>query len=188
MIPDIKADNILQDIKDQSILEAFTKAELSTPSPRKFVGDATIYASRTFDLPRQFGEPVLSDFGAAVRGDLKRNHDAQPAVYRSPEVMLKAESSYPVDIWNVGVMVCLPCVRVVKTQLTMKQISDIFQGRHLFLGNDPDGQGYSTRAHLAEVIGILGMPPHDLLKKGRRSHEFFAEDGMALTLNTCLLY
>lgn len=49
---------------------------------------------------------MLSDFGSAVRGDQRRNHDAQPNVYRSPEVMLKVDWSYPVDIWNVGVMVC----------------------------------------------------------------------------------
>lgn len=47
----------------------------------------------------------------------------------------------------------------------------------MFYGNDPDGKGYSTRAHLAEVIGILGPPPSDMLKRGMRSHEFFAEDG-----------
>lgn len=102
---DIKADNILQDIVDERILEAFAKAEIAAPSPRKFVDNSPIYASRTFGLPRRFGGPVLGDFGAAVRGDVKRNHDAQPAVYRAPEVMLKAEWSYPVDIWNVGVMV-----------------------------------------------------------------------------------
>lgn len=87
------------------MLEAFTKAELTDPSPRKYVGDVTVYASRAFDLPQKFGDPVLSDFGSAVCGDLKRNHDAQPAIYRSPEVMLRAEWSYPVDIWNVGAMV-----------------------------------------------------------------------------------
>lgn len=107
MIADIKADNILQDIADKSILEDFTQAELTTSSARKSVGDAIIYASRPFGLPKRFGGPVLSDFGAAVRADLKRNHDAQPAVYRSPEVMLEAEWSYPVDIWNVGAMVCV---------------------------------------------------------------------------------
>lgn len=48
----------------------------------------------------------MSDFGSAVRGDEKQDHDAQPNVYRSPEVMLMTEWSYPVDIWNVGVMVC----------------------------------------------------------------------------------
>ena len=50
---------------------------------------------------------MLSDFGSAVRGDETRVHNAQPNVYRSPEVMLKAKWSYPVDIWNVGVMVCI---------------------------------------------------------------------------------
>lgn len=47
----------------------------------------------------------------------------------------------------------------------------------MFYGNDPDGKGYSTRAHLAEVIGMLGPPPTDLLKRGIRSHLFFSEDG-----------
>ncbi|ODA79301.1 hypothetical protein RJ55_04894 [Drechmeria coniospora] len=108
----------------------------------------------------RFGGPVLSDFGAAVRGDVKRNQDAQPAMYRAPEVMLQAEWSYPVDIWNVGAM-----------------IWDIFQGRHLFYGSDPDDGDYSTRAHLAEVIALLGPPPLDLLDRGQRSREFFTEDG-----------
>ncbi|EHK96083.1 putative Serine/threonine-protein kinase spk-1 [Glarea lozoyensis 74030] len=44
-------------------------------------------------------------------------------------------------------------------------------------GQDPDGSGYKTRAHLAEVIGFLGPPPLDLLKRGLRSREWFHEDG-----------
>ena len=102
---DLKADNVLQELVDQGVLDAFTKAELETPSARKSVGGATVYTSRRFGLPEEFGDVVLGDFGAAVRGDVKRNHDAQPYVYRSPEVMLKTEWSYPVDIWNVGAMV-----------------------------------------------------------------------------------
>jgi hypothetical protein len=47
----------------------------------------------------------------------------------------------------------------------------------MFQGNDPDGKGYSTRAHLAEVIGMLGPPPLDLLREGTRSSEFFDEEG-----------
>lgn len=57
------------------------------------------------------------------------------------------------------------------------QIWDLFEGKHMFHGNDPDGKGYSTRAHLAEVIEILGPPPADILKHGIRSKEFFDEDG-----------
>jgi hypothetical protein len=134
---------------------------METPSPRKFIDGAPVYMSRRFGLPNDFGRIVLSDFGCAVRGDLKRNHDAQPNVYRSPEVMLKAPWSYPADIWNVEAM-----------------IWDVFQGQHLFYGVDPaPEQGYTTRAHLAEVIGLLGPPPLDLLQRGVRSKEFFSEDG-----------
>lgn len=58
------------------------------------------------------------------------------------------------------------------------QIWDLFYDHHLFYGQDPDGKGYSTRAHLAELIGTLGAPPTDLLKRGKRSQEFFDENGM----------
>ena len=54
---------------------------------------------------------------------------------------------------------------------------DLFERRHLFYGNDPNGKGYSTRAHLAEVMGVLGPPPLDMPQRGKRSHEFFTEDG-----------
>lgn len=95
-----------------------------------------------------------------MNGELKRNHDAQPNIYRAPEVMLKAPWSYPIDIWNVGAMIWV-----------------VFEGGHLFYGKDPSGEGYMTRAHLAEVVGLLGPPPLDLLKRGVRSKEFFSEDG-----------
>ncbi|KAE8443134.1 hypothetical protein EG329_002303 [Mollisiaceae sp. DMI_Dod_QoI] len=110
-------------------------------------------------LHATLGKAVLSDFGSAIRGDEKRNHDAQPDVYRSPEVMLKVDWSYPVDIWDVGAMVW-----------------NLTEGKHLFYRNDPDRKGYSTYALLAEVMGILGPPPSDLIKRGVGSHEFFTED------------
>lgn len=75
---DIKGDNILQEIENKSILESFAEAEMDSPSPRKFINDAPVYASRRLELPRTFGRVILNDFGAAVRGDEKRNHDAQP--------------------------------------------------------------------------------------------------------------
>ena len=60
------------------------------------------------------------------------------------------------------------------------QIWDLFEGRTLFSGQDPDGKGYSTRAHLAEMIGLLGPPPADLIKRGKRSPEFFDDQGQWL--------
>ncbi|OGM48946.1 protein kinase domain protein [Aspergillus bombycis] len=157
---DIKSDNILQDIEDKWILERFTQAELKDPSPRKIVNGLPVYASRRFDLPKAFGRAVLSDFGPAVRGDERRSHDAQPNIDRSREVMLRTDWGYPVEVWNVGVMVW-----------------DLFEGRRLFYRNDPDGKGSSTRAHLAEVMRLLGPPPLDMLQRENRSHEFFTIDG-----------
>ncbi|KAK3324416.1 kinase-like domain-containing protein [Cercophora scortea] len=157
---DIKADNILQEIVDNRLLDEFTQAELQMPSPRKFVNGAPVYMSRRFGIPRKFGGVVLSDFGAAVRGNLKRNHSAQPNVYRSPEVMLKAAWSYPADIWNLGAM-----------------IWDVYEDKHMFYGQDPKENKYMTRAHLAEVTGMLGLAPLDLVQRGVRSKEFFTEDG-----------
>ena len=84
----------------------------------------------------------------------EHNHDAQPNVYRSLEVMLKVEWSYAIDIWNVGVMVCLQfsspsyltfSLQSIKlfetTRLTARctpQIWDLFEGKHLFHGSDID--------------------------------------------------
>lgn len=102
---DIKADNILHFIEDLSILTAFEEAEFSQPSPRKKVADREIYVSRTLDMPKSIGEPVLCDFGNAVFGTKTNTDDAYPDVYRSPEVMLQIPWSYSADIWNVGAMV-----------------------------------------------------------------------------------
>jgi serine/threonine-protein kinase SRPK3 len=82
--------------------------------------------------------------------------------------MIKAAWSYPVDIWNVGITVW-----------------DLFEGKHMFHGNDPDGKGYSTRAHLA-VVGMLGPPPLDLIQQGIRSSEFFDKEGAYSGKATCL--
>ncbi|KAK0111633.1 hypothetical protein ONS95_001978 [Cadophora gregata] len=157
---DIKCDNILIDIEDTSVFESFTKAELEHPSPRKLVDAKAIYASRAFARPQEFGKPVLSDFGSAVSGVEVQTNYAQPVIYRAPEMMLEAGWSYPVDIWNLGAL-----------------IWDMFEGRHLFYAQDPDGEGYSTRAHLAEIIALLGYPPADLLERGKRSPKFFGKDG-----------
>lgn len=122
---DIKADSIIIELVDESVLEAFTQPEMDDPSPRKFVDGFPIYVSRQFGRPRMFGNVVLSDMGAAVRGDEKRNHDAQPDVYRSPEVMLKTEWSYPVDIWNVGVMVSSCNIHLpLRSSIRVRVVSD----------------------------------------------------------------
>ncbi|KAK4129481.1 hypothetical protein N657DRAFT_652860 [Parathielavia appendiculata] len=114
---DIKGDNIVMELVDKQVLDAFTEADLDNPTPRKFVEVAP------------WGVSVLSDLGSAVRRDMKRNHDAQP-------------------MWQTPIH-----------------------------GQDPSGEGSMTRVHLAEVVAVLGPPALDLLRRGVRSSEFFADDG-----------
>ncbi|GLA06707.1 hypothetical protein AnigIFM60653_007650 [Aspergillus niger] len=77
-----------------------------------------------------------------------------------PEVILEAPWGYKVDIWDVGCM-----------------IWDVFEGGSLFTGYDPEFQAYRSRAHLAEIIRLLGPPPPELLAKGRLRHKSFSDDG-----------
>ncbi|KAF8179875.1 CMGC protein kinase [Pholiota molesta] len=163
---DISAGNILMEINDQSIVTAFIKAEQEHPSPRKEVDGYTVYISRRFDSAKGMGQPFLSDFGSAVSGEVEHNERAQPNSYRSPEVCLKMPWSYSIDIWNVGVLIDF-------------KLSDLglVRGKYMFYGQDPKEKRYTTRAHLAEMIAMMGPPPPDFLKLGKRTAEFFTEDG-----------
>jgi hypothetical protein len=44
-----------------------------------------------------------------------------------------------------------------------RQIWDIYEDGHQLHGEEPDGTGYSNPADFAEVIGLLGPPPVDLV-------------------------
>ncbi|KAJ6136095.1 hypothetical protein N7512_001255 [Penicillium capsulatum] len=47
----------------------------------------------------------------------------------------------------------------------------------LFSGQDPEFQAYRSRAHLAEMIRLLGPPPPSLLTRGNLAPKFFSEKG-----------
>ncbi|KAM5344911.1 hypothetical protein ACJ41O_010773 [Fusarium nematophilum] len=157
---DIKADNIMFGIEDDSVFSAFEEQELLDPSPRKLVDERAIYVSRELQMPKHWGAPVLCDLGSAVAGDVEHLEDIQPDIYRAPEVILEAPWSYQVDIWNTGCM-----------------IWDLFEGGHLFTGCDPETRTYRSRAHLAEMIALLGQPPQALIHSGKSSHKFFTDTG-----------
>ncbi|KAK4202212.1 kinase-like domain-containing protein [Triangularia verruculosa] len=165
---DIKPDNILLDLVDTSLFNTFTQSELTSPAPRKITTvndtETTVYLSRTFSLPsnNQYGNNLLSDFGHAARGDVEHDYSCQPDYYRSPEVILEAPWSYPIDIWNIGVM-----------------IWDILQPTPLFSTQDPPRlqEDYTPRAHLASIVSLLGPPPADLLARGKHSHLVFDPTG-----------
>ncbi|KAG9249752.1 kinase-like domain-containing protein [Emericellopsis atlantica] len=145
---DLKADNIMFSVEDERVFSDLEQAELISPSPRKEVAGRTIYTSRQLHTAKGIGVPVLCDFGSAVLGNIKHTEDVQPNVYRAPEVILEAPWSYEIDIWNAGCMVW-----------------DIYEGGHLFRGWDPEHdtyRAYRSRAHISEMIALLGPPPSDL--------------------------
>jgi serine/threonine protein kinase len=104
---DIKGDNIMFGIDDDSVFTAFEEQELLHPSPRKLMDGRAIYPSRELQMPQNWGAPVLCDFGSAVVGDRELMEDVQPDIYRAPEVILEAPWSYEIDIWNTGCMVSI---------------------------------------------------------------------------------
>jgi serine/threonine protein kinase len=105
---DIKANNIMFELADESVFAKFEQDELQDPSPRKEVDGRTIYLSRDLEIiPSKLGAPVLCDFGSAVAGDIEHTEDVQPDIYRAPEVILEVPWSHSIDIWNVGCMVSL---------------------------------------------------------------------------------
>ncbi|RFN49799.1 serine threonine protein kinase, cmgc group [Fusarium flagelliforme] len=147
-------------IGNDSVFAKFEEQELQHPSLRKEVDGRSIYATRELQMPKEWGAPVLCDLGSAVSGNLEHTEDIQPDIYRAPEVIIEAPWTYKVDIWNVGCM-----------------IWDLFEGGNLFTGYDPQLRTYRSRAHLAEIIAVLGKPPKSLLQSGFSSHKFFTETG-----------
>jgi serine/threonine-protein kinase SRPK3 len=47
----------------------------------------------------------------------------------------------------------------------------------LFTGLDPESERYRSRAHLAEMINLLGPPPASLLTQGELRDRFFSSEG-----------
>lgn len=55
------------------------------------------------------------------------------------------------------------------------QVWDLFAGGHLFTGYDPEVDRYRSRAHLAQIVALLGPPPLELIAKGSASDKFFTK-------------
>ncbi|KAJ6136096.1 hypothetical protein N7512_001256 [Penicillium capsulatum] len=60
---DIKADNIMFGIADDTVFRDFEIDELQNPCPRKELDGRTIYTSRELRMPKNLGAPILCDFG-----------------------------------------------------------------------------------------------------------------------------
>jgi serine/threonine protein kinase len=145
---DLKPENILVGLEKTFSLDCVVQDEIDSPSPRKYLLDRTIYLSHNdCGHPKSTpGRPKISDFDSAVRVTASQNtfthpsgiinffhtcsfqnfnfasRSIQPNCYRAPEVILGAQWSYPVDVWNLSVMVHLVFPFGFSSLLTMKNL------------------------------------------------------------------
>ncbi|KAG5297006.1 protein kinase [Histoplasma ohiense] len=161
---DLKSDNILVGLRDESILEIVAHEEFEHPLPQKILEDRIIYLSRNgLGLQTKgIGRPVITDFGLAVCGDVSHlyYHTIQPDDYRAPEIILTAGWSYSADIWNVGVL-----------------LWDLLEKDGIFEALNPHKMEYTSERHLAHMIALLGPPPKELLDQGSETTKYFDHSG-----------
>ncbi|PGH07918.1 CMGC/SRPK protein kinase [Helicocarpus griseus UAMH5409] len=154
---DLQLKNLLLPTPEQKALLDFEERESEALPARKLLKDRTIYTCSRFPLSN--GIPLLSDFGEARFGDEEHNEDIMPNVYRAPEVILKMNWDYKVDIWSVAMVAW-----------------DIVSPHTLFDGKNRDGI-FDDRVHLAELVALIGPPPPEFREMSKLSSIFWDEDG-----------
>ncbi|KKZ65630.1 hypothetical protein EMCG_08537 [[Emmonsia] crescens] len=154
---DLKLDNIMVTFEDPAVVGDFMNSQLDN-QPMQYKIDSTgrpVYRCHNdFGPLRKLGNiPKIVDFGSSIRLDAQDDwgvYPIEPDHYRAPEVILGCGWRMSADIWNFGVL-----------------LWDIIQGKTLFRQiHDTRGQ-YDAKAHIAEMIALLGPPPPELLA---RSH------------------
>ncbi|KAG9657726.1 protein kinase, partial [Aureobasidium melanogenum] len=155
---DISPNNILLGVEDMSLFSKIEQSARDHPSPRKLLGDRSIYLSHGMPITR--GAPMISDFGAARLGVPGQQHsgDVMPGVYRAPEIILGMKWDSRIDIWSVAVM-----------------IWDLFEGGRLFRAVR-DGH-LDDEQHLAEMVSLLGPPPKKFLKMSDKCNQYWDPEG-----------
>lgn len=178
---DLQLKNLLLPTPKPEALFEFEEEELRMPSARKVLQDRTIYKSSRF--PPGDGLPLFSDFGEARLGDEEHNEDIMPDPYRAPEVILRANWDYKVDIWSVAMVVSpLPSYEILQVAgienmlICMLKAWDIVSSSTLIKGRNPDGI-FDDRVHLAELVALLGCPPPEFRERSHLSSVFWDNSG-----------
>lgn len=100
-------------VKDPTVWSKLEQEEIDRPSPRKIIDGRTIYRSRIVPSTSRSGLAIITDFGAARFGEPGEMHsgDVMPNTYRAPEIILGMEWDSKIDMWSVGLMVCVTSTR-----------------------------------------------------------------------------
>ncbi|OCL14839.1 CMGC protein kinase [Glonium stellatum] len=155
---DLKPANILMEIEDLSVLEDFVRSQVQNPMARKIKDGRTIYrVNHSMGKLRSYNmRPKIADFGQAISGDVDHRMDIiQPNAFRAPEVIFGVGWGCSADIWNFGLMIW----HIVETTEFFKNV------------NNPDDK-YDCPAHLAEMIGLLGPPPKEMIAREMEARQW----------------
>ncbi|KAG5925129.1 hypothetical protein E4U61_002243 [Claviceps capensis] len=119
---------------------------------RKVIGDRVTHVSQM--LMTAGGPPHLCDFGHAR---ICPNSELQtglimPTQYRAPKVLPDMQWDFAVYLWSIGI-------------LSLFQIYDY---------NHPE---INEAFHLAHMVGILGPPPLDFLRRSPKSQKYWDDVG-----------
>ena len=123
---------------------------------------------------------MLCDFGEARFGEYDDMVDIQPFQYRAPEVIFDIPWDEKVDIWSVGVMVCISDQRTrCRSTLVMHCRSGTCLGTEICLTGGPENK-QDNIYHLEHMIALLGPPPKEFLDrtKGDRVRNWFGDNGV----------
>lgn len=102
--------------------------------------------------PGKSGLKVI-DFGSSCYEGASLYSYVQSRFYRAPEVILGAPYTCAIDMWSLG------CI-----------VTELLTGLPLLPGEEEQDQ-------MALCMELLGLPPPQLISRGRRSHKFFTSEG-----------
>lgn len=176
---DLKLENILMTFENDSILPNFIK-EHTTNLSMEYKPESTtgrnIYRCHNNFGPLDWRElkrmvHKITDFGMGARLDSGKGefgiNPIQPDHYRAPEVIVGCGWDSSADIWNFGVLVRYMYSVSAVANSSPRQVWDIIGSTGLFRQvHDAHGR-YDAKAHLAEMIALLGTPPKELLAKSQ---------------------
>jgi serine/threonine protein kinase len=98
------------------------------------------------------------DFGSSCFEEQQLYTYIQSRFYRAPEIVFGIKYSNAIDMWSFG------CI-----------LSELFTGYPIFPGeNEHDQIGY--------IMEVAGLPPIELLRRGKRAHLFFEPDGLPIAI------
>ncbi|RDW79237.1 uncharacterized protein DSM5745_06089 [Aspergillus mulundensis] len=158
---DLKPENIMVGFEDPAVLGEFLNSTIDEANSYKIDSNGRpVYCRCTpfGPLRKVMNIPQIVDFGSSVRLEEDDDWGIYPSQldhYRAPEVILGCVWRISADIWNMGVMVW-----------------DLIQGRELFRHIHNQDGTYNARAHIAEIIGLLGPPPRERIARYNSMIEF----------------